>query len=81
MNLQENKVIYGKQIRTNNADFSPIAMLWGEVIAEKPTGDIFAVYSNYSSDYLGDYDLLVGTVDWKQEMSTIIEAGEYLVLK
>ncbi|MBC1594491.1 effector binding domain-containing protein [Listeria seeligeri] len=81
MNLQENKVIYGKQIRTNNADFSPIAMLWGEVMAEKPAGDIFAVYSNYASNYLDDYDLLVGTVDWKQEMSTTIEAGEYLIFE
>lgn len=53
MNLQENKVIYGKQIRTNNDDFSPIARLWGEVMVEKPTGDIFAVYSNYASDYMG----------------------------
>ncbi len=28
-----------------------------------------------------DYDLLVGTVDWKQEMSTTIEAGEYLIFE
>ncbi|AIS60756.1 GyrI-like domain-containing protein [Listeria ivanovii] len=81
MNLQENKVIYGKQIRTNNDDFSPIARLWGEVMVEKPTGDIFAVYSNYASDYMGDYDLLVGTTNWKQEMTANIEAGEYLVFK
>ncbi|EAD5843445.1 TPA: GyrI-like domain-containing protein [Listeria innocua] len=79
MNLQENKVINGKQIRTSNSDFSPIAELWGGVMVEKPAGDIFAVYSNYASDFTGEYDLLVGTSDWDEEKSTEIEAGEYLV--
>lgn len=79
MNLPENKIIYGKKIRTNNADFAPIARLWGEVMVEQPAGDIFAVYSNYASGYMGDYDLLVGTTDWEQEITSIIEAGEYLV--
>ncbi|UPH49859.1 GyrI-like domain-containing protein [Listeria innocua] len=79
MNLQENKVINGKQIRASNSDFSPIAELWGEVMVEKPAGDIFAVYSNYASDFTGEYDLLVGTSDWDEEKSTVIEAGEYLV--
>lgn len=67
MKLQENKVINGKQIRTSNSDFSPIAELWGEVMVEKPAGDIFAVYSNYASDFTGEYDLLVGTSDWDEE--------------
>ncbi|MBC1388332.1 AraC family transcriptional regulator [Listeria innocua] len=79
MNLQENKVITGKQIRASNSDFSPIAELWGEVMVEKPAGDIFAVYSNYASDFTGEYDLLVGTCDWDEEKTTEIEAGEYLV--
>lgn len=79
MKLQENKVINGKQIRTSNSDFSPIAELWGEVMVEKPAGDIFAVYSNYASDFTGEYDLLVGTSDWDEEKNTEIEAGEYLV--
>ncbi|EKK3385349.1 effector binding domain-containing protein [Listeria innocua] len=79
MKLQENKVINGKQMRTSNSDFSPIAELWGEVMVEKPAGDIFAVYSNYASDFTGEYDLLVGTSDWDEEKNTEIEAGEYLV--
>ncbi|MBC1376614.1 AraC family transcriptional regulator [Listeria sp. FSL L7-0091] len=79
MILQENKVIFGKEIRANNENFSPIAELWGEIMADKPTGDIFAVYSNYASDYKGDYDLLVGTKGWDEERSVVIEAGEYLV--
>ncbi|MBC1550666.1 AraC family transcriptional regulator [Listeria sp. FSL L7-1434] len=79
MILQENKEIFGKKIRANNENFSPIAELWGEVMVEKPVGDIFAVYSNYASDYKGDYDLLVGTQGWDEENSAIIEAGAYLV--
>ncbi|EAG9291580.1 AraC family transcriptional regulator [Listeria monocytogenes] len=79
MILQENKEIFGKKIRANNANFSPIAELWGEVMVDKPAGDIFAVYSNYASDYKGDYDLLVGTRDWDEQQSVIIEPGEYVV--
>ncbi|EAC8326320.1 GyrI-like domain-containing protein [Listeria monocytogenes] len=79
MILQENKEIFGKKIRANNANFSPIAELWGEVMVDKPAGDIFAVYSNYASDYKGDYDLLVGTIDWDEQQSIVIEPGEYLV--
>ncbi|EAC3359703.1 effector binding domain-containing protein [Listeria monocytogenes] len=79
MILQENKEIFGKKIRANNANFSPIAELWGEVMVDKPAGDIFAVYSNYASDYKGDYDLLVGTIDWDEQQSVVIELGEYLV--
>ncbi|EAD9124729.1 AraC family transcriptional regulator [Listeria monocytogenes] len=79
MILQENKEIFGKKIRANNANFSPIAELWGEVMVDKPAGDILAVYSNYTSDYKGDYDLLVGTIDWDEQQSVVIEPGEYLV--
>lgn len=79
MILQENIEIFGKKIRVNNDNFSPIAELWGDVMVDKPAGDIFAVYSNYASDYKGDYDLLVGTKDWDEEKSVLIEAGDYLV--
>lgn len=79
MILQENIEIFGKKIRVNNDNFSPIAELWGDVMVDKPAGDIFAVYSNYASDYKGDYDLLVGTKDWDGEKSVLIEAGDYLV--
>ncbi|MBF2520880.1 effector binding domain-containing protein [Listeria marthii] len=81
MILEENKEIFGKKIRANNENFSPIAELWGEVMVDKPAGDIFAVYSNYASDYKGDYDLLVGTKDWNKENSAVIAAGEYLVFE
>lgn len=79
MILQENIEIFGKKIRVNNDNFSPIAELWGDVMVDKPAGDIFAVYSNYASDYKGDYDLLVGTKDWDEEKSVLIKAGDYLV--
>ncbi|EBF5841713.1 AraC family transcriptional regulator [Listeria monocytogenes] len=79
MILQENKEIFGKKIRANNTNFSPIAELWGEVMVDKPAGDILAVYSNYANDYKGDYDLLVGTIDWDEQQSVVIEPGEYLV--
>ncbi|EAE6046403.1 AraC family transcriptional regulator [Listeria monocytogenes] len=79
MILQENIEIFGKKIRVNNDNFSPIAELWGDVMVDKPAGDILAVYSNYASDYKGDYDLLVGTKDWDEEKSVLIKAGDYLV--
>ncbi|EAF3872781.1 AraC family transcriptional regulator [Listeria monocytogenes] len=79
MILQENIEIFGKKIRVNNDNFSPIAELWGDVMVDKPAGDIFAVYSNYASDCKGDYDLLVGTKDWDEEKSVLIKAGDYLV--
>ncbi|EAE1581424.1 effector binding domain-containing protein [Listeria monocytogenes] len=79
MILQENIEIFGKKIRVNNDNFSPIAELWGDVMVDKPAGDNFAVYSNYASDYKGDYDLLVGTKDWDEEKSVLIKAGDYLV--
>ncbi|HBJ9362121.1 TPA: effector binding domain-containing protein [Listeria monocytogenes] len=79
MILQENIEIFGKKIRVNNDNFSPIAELWGDVMVDKPAGDIFAVYSNYASDYKGDYDLLVGTKDWDEEKSVLIKAGDYLI--
>ncbi|EAG9190645.1 TPA: effector binding domain-containing protein [Listeria monocytogenes] len=79
MILQENIEIFGKKIRVNNDNFSPIAELWGDVMVDKPAGDIFVVYSNYASDYKGDYDLLVGTKDWDEEKSVLIKAGDYLV--
>lgn len=40
MILQENIEIFGKKIRVNNDNFSPIAELWGDVMVDKPAGDI-----------------------------------------
>lgn len=41
MILQENIEIFGKKIRVNNDNFSPIAELWGDVMVDKPAGDYF----------------------------------------
>lgn len=56
-----------------------IVEFWGDVMVDKFVGDIFVVYSNYVSDYKGDYDLLVGIKDWDEEKSVLIKVGDYLV--
>lgn len=56
-----NTVIKGKKIRTNNTTLQGIMELWQEIAALQLTGDLYAVYFNYASNHLGDYDLLIGT--------------------
>jgi predicted transcriptional regulator YdeE len=72
------KVINGKKIRTNNQRTNEIVALWSEVPTMQLQGELFAVYSNYTSNHTEDYDLLVGNEQAKFEEATIIKAGNYL---
>lgn len=54
-------IIKGKQIRTNNSNLQGLMALWQEILALQLSGDIYAVYSNYESNHVSDYDLLIGT--------------------
>lgn len=79
------KLIYGKKIRTNNQNPGEIIELWGEIQKSKLSGDLYAVYSNYVSDYTDDYDLLVGSEKENEKgllpASVKIEAGDYYVIE
>ncbi|MTD41690.1 hypothetical protein GIX45_24295 [Erwinia sp. CPCC 100877] len=74
------KTIKGKKIRTSNQRIDEIAALWSEVPQLALEGEIFAVYSNYTSNYTEDYDLLVGNEQGKLSEETQIKAGSYLAI-
>ena len=55
------KKITGKKIRTNNSKINEIVSLWKEVPNMELSGNLYAVYFNYESDYKGDFDFLIGS--------------------
>ena len=57
----EKIIIKGKRIRTNNTTLEGVMDLWQEITTLQLSGDIYAIYSNYESNYSGDYDLLIGS--------------------
>lgn len=71
------KTIKGKKIRTNNDRLDEIIALWNSVPQMALEGEFFAVYSNYESNFKGDYDLLVGNEQADFPESSVIRAGQY----
>lgn len=75
------KNIYGKKVRTNNGNPAAILNLWGAFSRLNVKGDVYAVYSNYASDFTGDYDLHIGTEESiTNESNVTILAGDYHVI-
>ncbi|WP_430603686.1 hypothetical protein IGJ02_001257 [Enterococcus sp. DIV0724b] len=72
------KIIKGKKIRTNNHRLDEIIALWNKVPEMHLDGEFFAVYSNYESNFQGDYDLLVGSEQADFTESSVIHTGEYV---
>ncbi|MEI5995374.1 GyrI-like domain-containing protein [Candidatus Enterococcus mansonii] len=70
--------IQGKKIRTNNQKIEEIIHLWHLVPQMELNGDIYAVYSNYESNFLGDYDLLIGNEEANDNSYSVINAGNYI---
>ncbi|MBG9608881.1 GyrI-like domain-containing protein [Bacillus toyonensis] len=76
------KQIHGKRIRTNNQNTDALLSLWEEILRLNLKGDVYAVYNNYESDFIGDYDLHIGTEEkFIDESSVIIPAGNYHVVE
>ncbi|TQR19626.1 GyrI-like domain-containing protein [Psychrobacillus vulpis] len=73
------KVIYGNKVRTNNNDSSIFSKLWEEFLKNKVQGDIYAVYSNYESDFTGNFDFMIGTEKKNGEHFITIGEGEYYI--
>lgn len=79
------KKLQGISVRTNNAaelqGQGKIAALWGQFSARHPhPASVLAVYHNYQSDALGDYDLTLVNQDQASEgeCPVQIQAGTYL---
>ncbi|MEI5991951.1 hypothetical protein A5881_003490 [Enterococcus termitis] len=72
------KKIKGIKIRTNNDRLDEIIGLWNQVPTMKLEGDFYAVYSNYESNFKGDYDLLVGNEQAEYTDFTVITTGDYV---
>ncbi|WP_459503302.1 GyrI-like domain-containing protein [Bacillus sp. C1] len=83
MNITVNeKNIYGKKVRTNNENTEAIIKLWEEFLQLRLTGAVYGVYTNYESDFTGDYDLYIGTEEQlTEESSVIIPAGNYYIVE
>ncbi|QUG42975.1 effector binding domain-containing protein [Psychrobacillus sp. INOP01] len=77
--VKDTKVIYGNKVRTNNNDSSIFSKKWEEFLQNKVNSDIYAIYSNYESDYTGDFDFMIGTEEMAGEDSITIENGDYYV--
>ncbi|MDQ7046892.1 MAG: GyrI-like domain-containing protein [Sulfurovum sp.] len=88
----QTQTINGLKIRTKNADemnleTQKIAPLWEKFFTEvmpklEPSPPpLYGVYSQYESDALGAYDLLVGTegLEGSEFTSVSIKEGSYLV--
>lgn len=76
------KHIYGKKVRTNNQNTDVILNLWEEFLRLNLKGDVYAVYSNYTSDFTEDYDLHIGTEENSTNESNVtIPAGDYHVIE
>lgn len=71
-------IIKGKRIRTNNTTLEGVMELWQEIAALQLSGYIYAVYSNYSSNHSGDYDLLIGTESADLPDSIALENCQYM---
>lgn len=73
------KKITGKKIRTNNNKIDEIVASWEKVPSFGLTGDIYAVYFNYESDYTGDFDFLIGSEKNSLNDFATIKEGKYMM--
>ena len=75
----KSKKITGNKIRTNNNKINEIISLWKEVPDLGLSGDIYAVYFNYESDFRGDFDFLIGSESIDLNDFVNIKDGKYMV--
>ena len=73
------KKITGKKIRTNNSKINEIVSLWKEVPNMELSGNLYAVYFNYESDYKGDFDFLIGSDQNLLNDFVDIKEGKYMI--
>lgn len=73
--------VYGDTIRTNHNNPRPFGEAWGRFLNEtRPVeGAVYAVYSNYHSDFAADFDYTVAQKINSGKPAVIIPAGRYFV--
>lgn len=88
------KTVTGIKVRTKNADemnydTSKISGLWQHFYADvaphlEKDANVIGVYSNYESDFTGEFDVLAGSDMFESDIaseSVTIRAGKYLVFE
>ncbi|MGX7419832.1 GyrI-like domain-containing protein [Carnobacterium gallinarum] len=72
--------LYGLKGRANNTNPVPIGILWQKFVQVKPAGECYGIYTNYESDYTGDYDFILATpTEFTDAEEVNLPAGNYLV--
>ena len=73
------KKVYGITGRANNSNPAPIGIAWQKFVKIKPAGECYGIYTNYASDYRGDYDfILASPVQFETAEPVVLVAGDYL---
>lgn len=73
------KKVYGITGRGNNSNPAPIGIAWQKFVKIKPAGECYGIYTNYASDYRGDYDfILASPVQFETAEPFVLVAGDYL---
>lgn len=85
MNTNTTKIeeisVYGKKIRTDNKNLGALVNFWEEFMKKEYKGDVYGVYTNYESDYTGEYDFYIGIDNDNNEEKVDIQEGEYLTIE
>ncbi|WP_024621977.1 GyrI-like domain-containing protein [Metaclostridioides mangenotii] len=85
MNTNTTKIeeisVYGKKIRTDNKNLGSLVNFWEEFMKKEYKGDVYGVYTNYESDYTGEYDFYIGIDNDNNEEKVDIQEGEYLTIE
>ncbi len=77
--MEQSKTIKGIKVRTNNNSIEDIMKIWQDFSMLGITGEVYAIYTNYESDFRGDFDLVIGTETANLEEKVIIQPGKYVV--
>lgn len=77
--MMKAKTIKGIKVRTNNNSIEDIIKLWEQVPHLGLTGEIYAIYTKYESDFSGDFDLVIGTEQAPLPEKVVLEPGKYVV--
>lgn len=73
------RAFYGITGRGNNSNPAPIGIAWQKFVTIKPAGECFGIYTNYESDYQGDYDfILASPTQFEGAEPVVLMAGDYL---
>lgn len=74
------QTVYGRTKSASNANPAPIGELWQEFSELGLAGECFGIYTNYESDFTGEYDFILATPQqFPDTTEIIVPAGTYQV--